>query len=366
MRIGLIAPPWVPVPPRAYGGTEAVVDGLARGFARAGHEVRLFTTGDSSCPVSRRYSRPRADARLMNQTVSEVAHVLAAYDALGDCDIVHDHTTAGPLVGAPSFGAPVVTTIHNLLDDDLSAIYGAIGEHATIVAISHAQRACARGVPVAQVIHHGVDPVGFPVGEGRGGYLLFLGRMAPEKGAHRAIEIARRADMPLLLAAKMAAPEEHRYFEERVRPRLGPRARFLGEVGGEAKLRLLADAVALVNPIRWCEPFGLVMLEALACGTPVLAFPEGAAPEIVEHGLTGFLCTDVEEMAAAATRIGDIDRRECRSAATSYFSVTRVVHEHLELFRRVLAPEAPTAPVLRIVPRPTDSTATAARQTVRR
>jgi glycosyltransferase involved in cell wall biosynthesis len=336
VKIGVIAPPWEPVPPVAYGGTEAVVDTLARGFAAEGHDVVLFTTGESTCPVDRRFTRQEADTARMNWSVPEAAHVLAAYDELDDCDVVHDHTIVGPLVGALRGRAPVIATVHGRFDAELSSVYAAISQHAAVVAISHTQRADAHGVRIARTIHHGVDPDRFAVGAGDGGYLLFLGRMAPEKGAHRAVEVARRAGLPLLLAGKMHAQDEHEYFDEHVRPQLGPNASYLGEVDDAEKLRLLRDARALVNPIRWREPFGLVMIEALACGTPVLAFPEGAASEIVVHGTTGYLCTDERDMATAAERVDEIERPACRAAVAGYFSAARMVREHLDLAEAVV------------------------------
>jgi glycosyltransferase involved in cell wall biosynthesis len=191
-------------------------------------------------------------------------------------------------------------------------------------------------VHIEATIHHGVEASRFPVGDGKGDHLLFLGRLAPEKGAHRALEVANRAGMTLKLAGKMHSPEEHRYFEECVRPYLGRRADYLGEVDHDEKLRLLGDATALLNPIRWREPFGLVMIEALACGTPVLAFCEGAAVEIVRPAHTGFLCTDEHDMASAVTRVGQLDRRECRAAVTGYFSAERMVREHVTLFDHIV------------------------------
>ena len=340
MKIGLVAPPWEPVPPVAYGGTEAVVDTLARGFLSEGHEVVLFTTGDSSCPVDRRFIRDAADTARMNQSMPEIAHVLSAYEALRDCDVVHDHTTVGPLLG-PGIGAPpVVTTMHNAFDAETCRVYEAIARHAAVITVSHSQRAAAHGVRIEATIHHGVEASRFPVGDGRGDYLLFLGRLAPEKGAHRAIEVASRAGMTLKLAGKMHSPEERSYFEECVRPHLGRDAQYLGEVDHDEKLRLLGDATALLNPIRWREPFGLVMLEALACGTPVLAFSEGAAVEIVRPAHTGFLCDDEHDMAAAVNRVGQLDRRECRDAVTGYFSAERMVREHVELFDDIVSKSA--------------------------
>lgn len=343
MHVGLVAPPWTPVPPPLYGGIELVVDELARGIQSAGHEVTLFTTGDSTCPVPRRWVLPQAEGTRIGMAVPELRHVLAARAALGGCDLVHDHTLAGPLLAAASDGAgpPVVTTVHGPLDVDLVSLYEAIGERVPIVCISEAQHRAAPHVPVARVIHHGIDASQFPVGDGGGDgdgpYCLFLGRMAADKGAHRAIAAARAAGMRLLMAAKMREPWEVRYFTEQVEPMLGPDAVYLGEVPHERKLELLGGATALLFPIRWNEPFGLVMLEAMACGTPVIAFPEGAAPEVVDPGRTGFLCEDEQEMSEALARVGEVDRADCRAAVEGYFSTGRMVADHLDLFGSILA-----------------------------
>jgi len=350
MHIGVIAPPWTPVPPPLYGGIELVVDELARGFQTAGHQVTLFTTGDSTCPVPRRWVLPEAEGMRIGMAVPELRHVIAAYDALDGCDIIHDHTLAGPLLAAARAGAepsgpmaatlPVVTTVHGPFNDDLVDIYRALGDTVSIICISEAQHRAAPQIPVARVIHHGIDaslvPVGDGSGDGDGTYCLFLGRMAPDKGAHRAIEVARKAGHRLLMAAKMREPWEVRYFTEMVEPLLGPDAVYLGEVPHPQKLELLAQSTALLFPIRWNEPFGLVMLEAMACGTPVLAFAEGAAPEVVQPGTTGYLCADEEEMVQALGQVGSIDRRACRASVEGYFSSDRMVGDHLDLFDEVL------------------------------
>jgi glycosyltransferase involved in cell wall biosynthesis len=231
---------------------------------------------------------------------------------------------------------PVVTTIHGPFNEELTDLYRSIAHRVPIVAISHAQRRTAPDVAVARVIHHGVEVDQFPVGDGSGDedgpYVTFLGRMNPEKGAHRAIAVARAAGIRILMAAKMREPEEIRYFAEQVEPQLGPDAIYLGEVSNERKLELLAGASALLFPIRWNEPFGMVMIEALACGTPVLAFPEGAAPEVVDDGKTGFLCADESEMIEALDRLGELKRSDCRLAVEGYFSTNRMVAEHVDLF----------------------------------
>jgi glycosyltransferase involved in cell wall biosynthesis len=336
MRIGLIAPPWLPVPPPAYGGTEAVVDRLARGMQAAGHEVVLFTTGDATCPVDRRWVFEDAQTARLGEAVAELRHLVHAYDALASCDVVHDHTVVGPAFAERLPALPVVTTNHGPFDRELLDVYRAVAHRVPIIAISHAQAATARGLPLAGVIHHGIDVDRFPAGGGTGGHLLFLGRMTPDKGAEQAISVARRAGIPLVLAAKMREPAERRFFEERVRPLLGPGVEWVGEVGGDEKRDLLAGAAALLNPIQWDEPFGLVMIESLACGTPVLATGRGAAPEIVDDGVTGFL-GDEDALVAAAGRLGDLDRDACRAAVEDRFSTGRMVDGHLDLFARILA-----------------------------
>lgn len=344
MKVGVLAPPWVPIPPDGYGGIELMLDLLARGLADAGHHVVLFTTGDSTCPVERRWVLEQAETLRMGVTVPELRHVIAGYDALADCDIVHDHTMAGLAHAARYPHLPVVTTNHAPFNEEMNAIYAAFSDRAPVIAISHSQAAEADGVRIAGVVHHGLDVDAFPLGDGDGGYYLFLGRMAPEKGARRAALVARQAGVPLVMAAKMNEPLERAYFEDQVRPLLADEITFVGEVGGERKLDLLTGAKALINPIRWVEPFGLVMLEALACGTPVVTFHEGAAPEIVDDGVTGFLCEDVDDMVAVLPRVDDIDRAACRQRAVERFSVERMVAGHVEVYERVIAEHAGRVP----------------------
>lgn len=340
MRIAVIAPPWAPVPPALYGGIELVVDRLAVGFKDAGHEVLLYTTGDSTSDVERRWVLEESEGQRIGMAVPELRHVFHAYDEIArwGADVVHDHTVAGPFFAADhSPDVPVATTIHGPFNAELTDLYERIASHTPIIAISNAQAASAPSVAVARVIHHGISASDFPVGSGTGGYCLFLGRMAPEKGAHRAIAACKAAGVPLLMAAKMREASERAYFAEFVEPHLSDGVSYLGEVPHARKLELLAHATALVNPIRWNEPFGLVMVEALACGTPVVAFAEGAAPEIIEHGTTGFLCDTADDMASAITEAGSLDRRACRAAIEGYFSTGRMVDEHLSLFREMIS-----------------------------
>jgi glycosyltransferase involved in cell wall biosynthesis len=337
VQIGLIAPPWIPVPPPGYGGTEEVIDNLARGLTALGHDVRLFTVGESTCPVPKRWLY-RSPAEPMGDRFREAAHVLAAYQALADTDIIHDHTELGPLLAGRRGVShpPVVTTVHGPVTAGNRRALAEAARHASIVAISHVHARSFGDIPVAAVIHHGIDLDVYTPGPGTGGYLLFVGRMSPDKGVHHAVRAAHRAGWPLVIAAKIREPAERAYFDQQVRPLLGPGDDMLGEQPVAARAALMRHAAALLNPITWPEPFGLVMAQALATATPVLAFPNGAAPEIIDHGRTGYLCRDEDEMTAAAAQIGEIDRPQCRAAAERRFSLARMAAGYDRLYRAIL------------------------------
>ena len=338
MRIGLVAPPWAPVPPTGYGGTEVVVDNLARGLAARGHDVQLFSVGESSCPVPRAHLFGAAP-RPIGTSVEEAAHVLAAYEFMKDVDVVHDHSVLGPLLG-PSPGAgvpPVLSTHHGAFTPENQRIFSRIAQRARVVAISHDQASRAPQVPIAAVIHHGIDLTTYTAGPGDGGFLLFLGRMSPEKGPAAALRVAHRSGQRLVLATKMREPEEVDYFHAVVEPLLGREDELLVEPPLSVRLELLRHAAALVNPIAWPEPFGLAMAEALACGTPVLGYGLGAAPEIVDHGVTGLLCHDEDDLAEAVPLIPTLRRSACRAAARARFSVDRMVRDHVALYEQVLS-----------------------------
>jgi glycosyltransferase involved in cell wall biosynthesis len=340
VRVAIVAPPWVPVPPLAYGGTETVLDTLARGLVVAGHEVLLVATGDSTCPVPMRWIHERAVGTGPDGVLSEVRQVLYAYDLLAThgVDVVHDHTLVGPLYASRFAGLTVVTTNHGPFDNELGPIYRAVAATMPVVAISHHQATMAGDTPTT-VIHHGVDLDRFPLGSG-GDYAVFLGRMSPVKGVDRAIRIARQAGIRLLIGAKMREADEVAWFEQVIRPLLGGDVEYLGEVNTADKVRLLAGASFLLNPIAWPEPFGMVMVEALACGTPVLVTPLGAAPEIVYDGLTGFIRSSDAELVRCVEGVAGLDRRACRAVVAARFSSTRMVADHLALYQRAIADRA--------------------------
>lgn len=335
MRIGMIAPPWVPVPPPAYGGTEAVVDLLARGLAGLGHDVLLASAAGSTCPVPLVPGTAVGEFEDIGQSTSELAHVIRAYAAMGDIDVIHDHTVVGPLYRHRPAGIPVVATNHGALSAPMDTIYAAMAPDVHLIAISHKQAEMTPGIEVARVIHHGLETAAVPVGSGAGGYAAFLGRINPDKGIVQAIEIARAAGIPLRIAAKMREASEIIYFRDAVQPLLGGDIEYLGEVDHKTKYDLLKDAIALLNPLQWEEPFGLMMIEALATGTPVVGTPRGAAPEIVRHGVTGFL-GQVDELAGYLQQAADLDRATCRADAVERFDAARMVTDHVQLYEDVL------------------------------
>ena len=342
MRIGMIAPPWIPVPPPAYGGTESVVDGIAAGLTALGHEVLLAAAPGSTCPVQLVATAHRLTSRQIGDLEAEHHHVRRAYAAMraADVDIVHDHTLLGPAYGSRVIDVPIVTTAHGPFDEEMLARYRRLPPEVLVVAISAHQASKATGVTISRVIHHGIDHRSITPGDGQGGYLAFLGRMTPSKGVPEAIAVARAAGVPLKIGAKLREPAERSYFDRRVAPLLGDGCEYLGELNRDEKFKLLRSAMALLNPIQWDEPFGMVMIEAMATGTPVIATPRGAAPEIVEEGVTGFLRESLPGLAAAVSAVGQLDRRTVRASVAQRFSQDRLASDYAAFFADVLANRA--------------------------
>jgi glycosyltransferase involved in cell wall biosynthesis len=342
MRIALVAPPWIPIPPPGYGGTEMVVGLLAEGLVQAGHEVVLVAHGDSEIDgVELVPAPPIPDDVPIGQVAIELAHVVWAYDRLvaKRPEVIHDHTTAGPLVGAPqalAAGIPAVTTCHGPFNAHVQQFLGAAASACPVIAISEDQARQSGCVPVCAVIHHGIDVNSVPVGEGQGGYFAFLARFTPEKGPRRAALIARRANVRLQIAGKMWEPAEVDYFHSEIEPLLGDGVEYVGEIGGQEKYEFLGRAAALLNPIDWSEPFGLTMIESLACGTPVISTPRGSAPEIIEPGHTGLLRSTDDELVAALGECPQLDRKRCRQVAEKRFTTTRMAADHAALYRRLV------------------------------
>jgi glycosyltransferase involved in cell wall biosynthesis len=335
MRVGLIVAPWFTVPPERYGGTERVVDALARALADAGHDVLLATAADSTCPVPQLPGFGPSEPEELGLTLSELHHVIKAYAGMKDVDIIHDHTLAGPLYAHRPPGVPVVTTVHGPLTPRYAGLYRDMAQDTAIIGISHDQCSRISDLEISAVIHHGLDLSTVSVGDGAGGYACFVGRMCPDKGLLEAVAVAREAGVPLRIAAKMHAKDEQDYFHDVVEPILGSQEEFLGELSDPEKYELMGGAMALINPIQWHEPFGLVMIESLATGTPVLSTPMGAAPEIVRHGVTGYLA-QTNELAGFVQDVQGLSRAECRRTVDEYFNAARMAADHLELYATVI------------------------------
>ena len=273
----------------------------------------------------------------MGVSVVEIPYALSAYAALNEVDVIHDHTVAGPLCVRRRRRVPVVTTNHGPFNEDLNPIYAEMSrQNVAVVAISKHQASTARDVNIAAVIHHGIDVDDIPVGAGDGGYACTVGRMTPSKGIREAALVAREAGVPLRIAAKMRETQERQYFADCVRPLLGGDIEYVGELNAAEKYQLMGGAFALLNPIQWPEPFGLVMIEALACGTPVLATACGSAPEIITDGDTGFVRREFSSLAKMLNRAQDLDRKQCRNRAVSHFGTGRMIADHLQLYARLL------------------------------
>src|SRR5579875_1424880 len=337
LRIALIAPPWIPVPPPAYGGIEAVVALLADELVAAGNDVTLFAAPGSRSrarvitPLAEAHPKRIGTALYEADYIAQVFTIIERAAAHGEpFDIVHDHSGFTAVAMADRLQTPMVHTLHAPFNAETRPFYERHGHKVDLIAISSYQRAQAPpGVHVHAVVPNPMRVADWPLQESKQDYVLWMGRMDPSKGAHRAIAAARRAGVPLVLAGPIQ-PGQEEYFARCVAPHLDERhTRYVGEVGGRLRADLFARARAFLMPIRWPEPFGMVMVEALATGTPVIAFPEGAAAEIVIDGVNGYLVESEAEMATAIDAAGAIDPRRTRvrwpaptSPSTAAFSTT--------------------------------------------
>jgi glycosyltransferase involved in cell wall biosynthesis len=336
LRIGMVAPPWFELPPDGYGGIESMVYSLVQGLVARGHDVTLISAGEDRTEARSQQTYKEPPSERLGQALPEVVHAAVASRQLDelDLDVVHDHSLAGPLTSSDR-PAPTVVTTHGPVEDELRVLYGSFGDGTSLVAISEFQRELAPELPWIATVHNGIPVDEYPMGVDKEDFCLFLGRANPEKAPDLAIKVAREAGRPIVLAAKCTEPEEQKYFDERVRPLLGPDAEWFGEANTEQKKDLLARAHCLVFPIQWNEPFGIVMVEAMACGTPVVALRRGSVPEVVIDGVTGFVRDRVEELAGAVERAGALDPRACRRHAAERFDVPVMVSGYEAAYRRL-------------------------------
>jgi glycosyltransferase involved in cell wall biosynthesis len=347
MRIAEVAPPWLAVPPKGYGGVEWVVALLADGLAERGHEVTLFATGDSVTKARLDYVYETAPGpKLINDPVSDTTHSIHAFRQPDAFDVFHVHAPFSALALAAMVERPAVHTVHGPLTPEMRRLYSLVADRVWFVAISEAQRRHMPDLQYGGVVYNGIDVGSYPFRTEKEDFVLFLGRAHPDKGALRAVLAAREAGVRLVLAVKVAHPEEQEHWERDVLPAIPADATILGDISIQQKMDLLSRARAVLFPIDWEEPFGLVMTEAMACGTPVIATPRGSVPEVVADGKTGFVVS-VEnypkEAAGALDRLGEIDPRVCREWVQEHFSQERMVEGYERVFERALA--AASAPV---------------------
>jgi glycosyltransferase involved in cell wall biosynthesis len=339
LRIGIVSPVWFPVPPSGYGGIEWIVSLLADGLVNAGHEVTLFASGDSRTKARLSAVFDRAPSERIGQTFWELQHLVAALEQADAFDVINDHTG---LLGAALAGAvetPAVHTVHGPLDGAPGEMYARVARLAPrlrMISLSLNQRRPRPELPWVANCPNALDFSVYPMQPFRGDYVLFLGRMSPEKGCHRAIAIARELGVPLKIAGKNREPAEQAYFRELVEPHLGDTIEYLGEVSHGEKVELLRNARATLFPIEWEEPFGLVMIESMATGTAVIATRRGAVPEVIEHGVSGIIVDDYREMPAALEDSDRLDPLRIRRYAEERFAPERMVADYVRAYRATI------------------------------
>ncbi|MDG4783586.1 glycosyltransferase family 4 protein [Micromonospora sp. WMMD961] len=337
----MVVPPWLSVPPPGYGGLEQVVAALVDALSAQGHAVTLFGAGNDHGTAAGGFvsTVPEVQYERLGESLPELAH-LARVNRLitaADFDVIHDHTTIGPLV-AGRRAVPTVATVHGNPVGEYGDVLSDVDPGVALVAISHAQRRLNTDLPWAGTVHNALDIRGFPrkTEPGRGP-VLWLARFSPDKGPEVAIRACREAGLPLLLAGKCNEPAERRYYEQVVAPLVDENVTVVFNADRAETLRMLVDARCLIMPIQWDEPFGMVMLEAMATGTPVVALNRGAVPELVRPGLTGLVCERPEELPAAVLAVEKLDPEDCVAHVAENFSVERMADDYVEVYRRFAA-----------------------------
>jgi glycosyltransferase involved in cell wall biosynthesis len=342
MNIAVIAPPWFTVPPHGYGGVENVCADLVHGLTDRGHHVTLIGAGASGTPARFVATYQVPPSARLGEPLPEVLHAAAAARVLDDLnvDIVHDHTLAGPLL-ARGRDIPTVVTMHGPIAGEAGEYYRQLGNSIDLVAISVAQHRAAPDLPWVGTVHNALDVETFPFRETKEDKLLFLGRLHPDKAVHLAIDAARGAGLPIVVAGKCSEPAELEYFRTYIEPRLGPDVTIFGPADATAKRELLASSAALLFPIVWDEPFGMVMIEAMACGTPVVALNRGSVPEVVIDGVTGMICDLPAQLPDAIHAARRLDPAACREHVRTQFDVVTMAEGYEAIYRDSIAAHQP-------------------------
>jgi glycosyltransferase involved in cell wall biosynthesis len=331
LKIAVLAPVWFAVPPTGYGGIEWIVSLLADGLVDAGHDVTLFASGDSRTKAKLESVFDVAPSLLIGQAETELRHALSCLARADEFDVVNDHSGPPAAAVAGALATPVVHTVHGPLDGVAGELYEQIARvapHVSLISLSLNQRRPKPDLPWLANVPNALDLSLYPCKPHRGDYLFFLGRMSADKGAHRAIAVAMETGVPLKLAGKRNEPSEHDYFAEYVEPHLVDGIEYLGEVSHGQKVELLQNARATLFPIEWEEPFGLVMIESMACGTPVIATRHGAVPEVIGDGTGGVIVDHWRDIPAALERADAIEPAECRRYAVEQFAPDRMIRDY--------------------------------------
>jgi glycosyltransferase involved in cell wall biosynthesis len=352
MKIAILSTPWIAVPPVGYGGIELVVSNLAEGLVKRGHDVTLFATGDSKTQGNLQYIHKEAlGNNLLKKSnpyyMLEHIHAFMRYVESHPVDIIHNNSQYIPQFFLDLFSkTPFVHTLHGAFYKDLESPSGNIPEIRRVltsfknhhyVSISDYQRTALQELDYVATVYNGINPDEFSFCSENRGYLVWLGRVTKNKGVDTAIKVAKKIGMPLKIGAFVDQGDKQ-YFDETIRPLLDDNVQFIGEVtDNEQKSKLLGEASAFLFPIRWHEPFGLVMVEAMACGTPVIAFNKGSVSEIIEDGKTGFIVENEDEMVQAVGKINTIDRAECRKQVLSKFTVDHMVDGYIDAYQKVVS-----------------------------
>ncbi len=340
MRIAQVSPLWEQVPPPAYGGTELVVSLLTEELVKRGHEVTLFASGDSTTAAKLESVHPRAlrlDTNVTDPNIYDMLNMSRVYENADQFDIIHSHVGCVALPYANLVKTPTAHTLHGIFTPDNEKLFTHVRKQ-PFISISNSQRDTRLGLNYVATIYNGIDPntYSFYPQPEHPPYLAFLGRISPEKGAHLAIEIAKRSGWHLKMAGKVDAVDVE-YFETQIRPHIdGEQIEFLGEANHQQKSILMGGAVATLFPITWKEPFGLVMIESMVTGTPVIAMSLGSAPEVIAHGVSGFLCQNVTECVDAIAPATQLDRRACRDHVLMNFTAKRMADGYEAVYQKIL------------------------------
>lgn len=345
LRIALLAPPWIPIPPPGYGGIELVIAELAGGLVRHGHDVALLAApgSRSSARVVPLLEHDHADQ--IGQTLFDVDHVGRALEVIDAAagrgrpfDIVHDHSGFALVAIGDRVDVPVLHTVHGPFTPETSTFYRQHADKVWLSGLSDAQLAAGPpGLRWVGAIPNPINVQAWPLERRKDDYLLWMGRMTEGKGAHRAIAVARSAGRPLVIAGPVQTGQRE-FFEREIEPHIDSgQVSYVDEVGGERKRELFAHAAALLMPIRWPEPFGMVMIEAMACGTPVIAYRSGSVPEVMEQGRTGFVVRELDDAIEAVRRVRYLSRARCREVFEERFTARRMAHDYLDVYAQLIA-----------------------------